>query len=645
MKKVSFCFCLCFLVSLTTVYAQHQQVNLKTELKRLYDIGQLPEYINNTHEWEKSSYDTTGGNDDGFSGRYSFIRKNPDGTLVIFEAKGKGVINRIWTPTPTDDTLDFYFDGKETPAFSIKFRDLFSGKVFPFINPLCGSQLGGNYCYLPMPFNNGCKIVVRAKLMQFYQVQYRGYPDTYSVKTFDPKLSNDEKTELKKIATFWDAENKTVKDFYAGKVEAAATNAVIKPGQTINLLNVNKGGRIVGIEISPASAFVGSNKQIDLKATWDNEKNPAIYAPLADFFGYAFGSPSMQSLLLGSNQDKNYCYFPMPFDRGARIDLIYRRPSGNVSAESKSIHVKIYYSFVKRDPVNEGKFYTRWFNDVKPAVGKPHVFLDVNGKGHYVGTLLQAQGLNPGMTVFFEGDDSTSTDGITRIHGTGSEDYFNGGWYALLDRWDTKMSLPLHGALDYSLPFARTGGYRLYLNDKLSFNNHIFHSIEHGPEGNKIPVDYTSLALYYSDTPVAEIMKLTNQLTRVYRPDTLIMYPQLMKFGLWGITGVKEDFSGFTFTAANDGRLNIPVTEIPSGHYKLYADIASDANGADISVWQRQTQISDWLSANSTKREAKKHVYLCDITVGEFKNSVSIVFKTTGDHNKLMLSRLIFEKQ
>src|SRR5580698_5013873 len=109
MKKVSFCFCLCFLVWLTTVYAQHQQIDSKNELKRLYDIGQLPEYINDTHEWEKSSYDTTGGNDDGFSGRYSFVRKNPDGTLVIFEAKGKGVINRIWTPTPTDDTLDFYF--------------------------------------------------------------------------------------------------------------------------------------------------------------------------------------------------------------------------------------------------------------------------------------------------------------------------------------------------------------------------------------------------------------------------------------------------------------------------------------------------------------------------------------------------------
>jgi len=524
MKKRSLCFYICFL-AFSFVHAQNKLVNPKTELKRLYDIQQLPAYIDGSHEWEKSSYDTTGGNDDGFSGRYSFVRKNPDGTLVIFEAKGKGVINRIWMPTHNNDTLDFYFDGKEKPAFSIKFYDLFSGKVFPFTPPLCGNQLGGYYCYLPMPFNNGCKIALRAKQMQFYQIQCRSYPDTYQVKTFNPELSGDEKNELKKIALLWDNENKTVKDFYGGKIQSVTTNATIKPGQTINLLNLNKGGRIVGIEISPASAFTGLNKQIDLKATWDNEKSPAIYAPVADFFGYAFGSLSMQSLLLGSKEDKNYCYFPMPFDKSARIELVYRRPTGSATGLSKPIRVKIYYAPVKRDPVNEGKFYARWFNDINPAKGKPHVFLDINGKGHYVGTILQAQGLNPGMTIFFEGDDSTSTDGITRIHGTGSEDYFNGGWYALMDRWDTKFSLPLHGALDYSLPFARTGGYRFYLNDKLSFDNHIFHSIEHGPEGNKVPVDYTSIAFYYSGSPVTGIMKPANQLTKVYIPDTLMMYP------------------------------------------------------------------------------------------------------------------------
>src|ERR1051325_8206207 len=61
-----------------------------------------------------SSYDRTGGNDDGFSGKYSFIRKEGDG-LVIADLKGPGVIYRIWTPTPTDEPMEFYFDGEPTP--------------------------------------------------------------------------------------------------------------------------------------------------------------------------------------------------------------------------------------------------------------------------------------------------------------------------------------------------------------------------------------------------------------------------------------------------------------------------------------------------------------------------------------------------
>ena len=118
-----------------------------------------------------------------------------------------------------------------------------------------------------------------------------------------------------------------------------------------------------------------------------------------------------------------------------------------------------------------------------------------------------------------------------------------------------------------------------------------------------------------------------------------------MKFGFWGVTGVKEDYSGFTFMADDDGRMNISLAEIPYGRYKLYADIENEPNGADISLWQRQTQISDWLSVNSEKKEDKKHVYLGYINIREFKNSISIVFKTKGENNKLTLNRLIFEKE
>lgn len=66
-------------------------ITTASELKQLYDISLLPGYRNDTREAQISTYDTTGGNDDGFSGKYSFIRRNADSSLVIFEQNEPGV--------------------------------------------------------------------------------------------------------------------------------------------------------------------------------------------------------------------------------------------------------------------------------------------------------------------------------------------------------------------------------------------------------------------------------------------------------------------------------------------------------------------------------------------------------------------------
>lgn len=98
-----------------------------------------------------SSNDRTGGNDDGFSGSHSFIRKHAEG-LVLAELDGPGAIYRIWTPTPTDGVFAFYFDGEVEPRLEIPFRQLFTGEREPFVSPIVGYGAGRFYCYLPIPF-------------------------------------------------------------------------------------------------------------------------------------------------------------------------------------------------------------------------------------------------------------------------------------------------------------------------------------------------------------------------------------------------------------------------------------------------------------------------------------------------------------
>ena len=96
-----------------------QTDNYRQELLNLADISRLSLYRAGEME-QLSSYDRTGGNDDGFSGKYSSIRKEAEG-LVIADLRGPGVINRIWTPTPTTDTIKFFFDGETSPRISIPF--------------------------------------------------------------------------------------------------------------------------------------------------------------------------------------------------------------------------------------------------------------------------------------------------------------------------------------------------------------------------------------------------------------------------------------------------------------------------------------------------------------------------------------------
>jgi hypothetical protein len=338
----------------------------------------------------------------------------------------------------------------------------------------------------------------------------------------------------------------------------------------------------------------------------------------------------------------------MPFDKKVVIELVYRN-TGN--SNNRHAHIKIYYTKNKRTPETEGRFYTCWAGNAQPAIGSPHVLLNTRGKGHFVATLLQAQALHAGMTYFFEGDDSTAVDGQPRIHGTGSEDYFNGGWYALPDRWDSKLSLPLYGCLDYNLPFSRTGGYRLYLTDKISFEGSIYQSIEHGPQGNNIPASYTSLCFYYCSTPPAGIIQPTNELTSVRTPDTLMVYPQLMDVNLRGSISVKSlwayDTGGesFVFTVDDQSGLGISLNNIPNGHYKLFMDVVKYPEGCEFSLWQRQTQLSGWLPTGSTAKERVKQLYAGDIAITDLQKTVTLQFKTTGTGKNLFLNRMVLVRE
>ena len=469
------------------------------EIEELHRLDLLPRFRQSAAVSSISSHDRTGGNDDGFSGKYSYVGKEGDG-LVIADLQGPGVIYRIWTPTPTGDITEFYFDGEETPRIRLPFRDLFTGEQAPFLAPVVGFGGGGFYSYVPLPYKKSCKIIVRAEKVRFYQINYATYPESAGIETYPGPGSGEFMASLEKARRLFGLAGSDISEHLAPpgtKLRKFRSAVKLAPGKPVTIFRTEQAGRIAGIRMRPASAFAGKDRGILLKIYWDGEAKPAVLSPAGDFFGYAWGKPAMRSLLLGTNGNTNYVYLPMPFDSSARIELL----AEGVSAPAVEIETEVVFAELPRSK-DEGKFHAIWRRENPTTIGKPFTFLEASGRGHLAGAILQAQGLESGRTPFFEGDDQTTLDGKLVVHGTGSEDFFNGGWYNVPGRWNGRVSLPLSGALDYNNPLARTGGYRFFITDVYPFRRSILQTIEHAPTGNKLPADYAAVTFFYADEGV-----------------------------------------------------------------------------------------------------------------------------------------------
>ncbi|MDO5977396.1 glycoside hydrolase family 172 protein [Flavivirga spongiicola] len=632
-----------FIVLTTGLSAQKKETIVIEELQHLSDISLLPMYRQNSKVAMVSSYDTSGGNDDGFSGKYSFIRKEGENRFVMADLKGPGVIQRIWTPTPTANIIEFYFDGEKTPRISMKFEDLFSSKVFPFKAPLVGNEVGGYYSYVPIPYKKSCKIVYVGDGLKFHQIQYRTYHDKKKISTFSMAWTEEEKKAFKRVSNVWANSKKHVSNLKQ-EIEVIKRKVYINPGEKISLAEIQNGGRIVGMTFNNGSQLEGEHTDLIFRSTWDDDKAYAINVPMASLFGYAFGKRAMNSMLMGSNGETNYCYLPMPFDKRAVLELEYLK-RGKEFQPSLSFQMTLYYTKEKRKSRKEGKLYTVWNREI-PKKGRPYNIIKQQGKGHHVGTILLCQSIEKETsftTGFFEGDDVTIIDGDMRMHGTGSEDYFNGGWYGVADRWDDGFSLPLHGCLDYSIPLARTGGYRFYLGDKVNFSEDYELTIEHGPENNQWQVDYASIAFYYGDTPVLNAINPSLETTKGFdAPEKLEVYLNFFNIQSLGFPyapvsvnykKIKEK-EVFLFHSEEDWisvktSLNLPVSD---GTYKLYMSYFKSSNSNQLRLFQRQRPISEWVDVSSDKTEFIEQQFMGNIKVAN--GEAFLTFKTKGKSGK-----------
>ncbi|UJH90675.1 hypothetical protein LZ575_18180 [Antarcticibacterium sp. 1MA-6-2] len=155
-------------------------------------------------------------------------------------------------------------------------------------------------------------------------------------------------------------------------------------------------------------------------------------------------------------------------------------------------------------------------------------------------------------------------------------------------------------------------------------------------------VDYTSTAYYYADAPVhLEQQEPSNQNTLVYVPNTFVLYPQLMKYSFAGKVEVDRDI----LISTTEGQVRIDLSDIPSGSYKLYADIEKSPDGTEISVWQRQKELAKSVSFYAEERQLEDKKYICDLVIDEFKETITLRFQNNPGKSKINIRRLILERE
>ncbi len=271
----------------------------------------------------------------------------------------------------------------------------------------------------------------------------------------------------------------------------------IAPGDSAVLLDLAGPGIVRRLWITVASDDPHYLRRIALKMYWEGESTPSVAAPLGDFFGDGFAKKHYTALVMGESSGGFYCYLPMPFARHARI----------VAENGTGRRIQAFYYNIDlvtgvRLPRPVETLHAWWHRDPRTTARAPHLLVDARGRGAYVGTSLNVQSLARNLG-FLEGDEIFTVDGQPRGQGTGTEDYFNSGWY--FD--EGTFAGAFHGLVIKDDTLGRIAAYRWHLPDPIPFERSLHIAIEHGTENTEV-ADYATMAYWYQTEPHAPLPPL-----------------------------------------------------------------------------------------------------------------------------------------
>ena len=424
-----------------------------------------------------------------------------DGYIIAATDDGPGFVSRIWMTARGveerdhygDEVIKIYVDDVTEPVYEGSIDAWAQTGDEPFIEPFVGWRSGSLVSYLPISFDSSLRILMdeldQLKIY-YYQidVQHTGEATAaFATSGFDSPAYE---AAAALVAESGDNPNTGF------DIQMDQEQFTLVTGESTTLLDYAGSGTIELITFTFDTIGLETLRDITLHMAWDSEPTAAVDLPLSAFFGShlsisSFGTLPLRVTAEGETLELAF-YLPMPFTSRARIDL------SNESAGDFNVIATVGIDPSLPDG-DWGFFHTYFHTEAAPiAVDTLYPFFDQTGRGKLVGTFMYLEGL-PGIGLeFLEGDEIVEVDGQEVILGTGTEDYFNGGWYFLDGEYDYAFGGVAHWFGGSGDAAGSVSIYRWHLlTDEVNFGESIDFDFEYGANKTDTVGRYSSVAYYY----------------------------------------------------------------------------------------------------------------------------------------------------
>jgi hypothetical protein len=470
----------------------------------------------------RSTYDRSGGN--AFGDASHFLYQLADDYNVTLDVEGAGILYfaryNHWHGSPWHyevDHVDHLIAESSTadPRHPVADSVFLPQRLFPAPLALTWSTTrGADLSWVPIGFLQSFRM---AYSRTFYGTGYYIYHQfvdgtalTRPLQSWDGQTPPDPSM----LAVLSQAGSDIAPPAGTAAVRQAQGRLLLPATGTTLVWNETPGASTLrALEFSVPRAQAVAFSRARLRISWDGRTAPSIDAPVALFFGAGslFNRDGREYLVrslpmvIRFDSERVYlrCYFPMPFFRSAKIELVTSSTASGIGDVRWSLRYEPYRGAASQ----VGYFHASYVDHPQPLPGQDLLLLDtrrVEGggdwSGQFVGTSLifsheaRLDTLEGDPRFFF--DDSQTP----QAQGTGTEEWCGGG-----DYWGGQtMTLALagHPVGARSVKHAINAedqiesAYRFLLADLMPFGKNAVIRLEHGGEDESTQ-HYETIAYWY----------------------------------------------------------------------------------------------------------------------------------------------------